>query len=149
MRPFIEWRDEWLLGIPRVDGEHRELVRLFNRVVELFSCVSGGDVPERAKEIVGLLREFGDHVRVHFENEEALMRNSGYPDFENHRCEHATLHAEYTQLLRELDKKGLGCLDDETLASLKTWLISHIATADMRFGEFYRNSARGGANPLE
>ncbi len=144
MRAFIEWRDTWLLGIPRVDEEHQELVRLFNRVAERFSCASAGDAPECGREIIRLLQEFGDHVRIHFENEETIMRDAAYPDFENHHIEHVALHAEYTELLRELDKKGLGCLDDETLRSLKTWLISHIAAADMRFGEFYRSRAEGG-----
>jgi hemerythrin len=146
MRAFIEWRDEWLLRIPRVDGEHQELVRLFNRAAELFSCApaepSADKNPDQGGEIIGLLQALGDHARIHFENEEALMRDTGYPDFENHRYEHATLQAEYTELLRELDEKGLGCLDAETLGSLKTWLISHIASADMRFGEFYRNRSQ-------
>jgi len=150
---FIEWRDEWLLGIPQVDGEHQELARLLNRVVELYSCASeessAGKATERDREIIGLLHEFGDHVRIHFENEEAFMRDSCYPDFENHWYEHVTLHAEYTELLRELDKKGLSCLDAETLDSLKTWLISHVVDADIQFGEFYQNRMEGGENPPE
>lgn len=147
MKAFIEWRDDWLLGIPQVDGEHRELARIFNRVAELYSCVdeesSAGKNLEHVAELIELLHEFGEHVRIHFQNEEAFMRDSGYPDFENHHYEHATLMAEYAELLRELDEKGVGCLDVETLDSLKTWLISHVANEDVRFGEFYRNWMHG------
>jgi hemerythrin len=153
VRAFIEWRDEWLLGISQVNGEHQELTRLFNRAAERFSCApegpSAGKASERSREIIGLLQEFGEHVRIHFENEEDVMHDAGYPDFESHRVEHLTLLAEYAELLRELDKKGVECLDAETLDSLKTWLIYHVANEDIRFGEFYRNRARGGANPPE
>lgn len=150
MKSLIEWRDDWLLGIPRVDEEHQELARLFNRAAELFSCLekeTKGKDAGRSGEIIGLLRELGEHVRTHFQNEEGIMSDSGYPELEDHRYEHATLQAEYAELLRELDKKGLGCLDAETLDSLKTWLISHIANADMRFGEFYCNRMPTGDNP--
>jgi len=141
MRIFIEWRDDWLLGIPGVDREHQELAQLFNQVAKLYACAGEKRMTgnaEVAEELVGLLNEMGEHVRSHFRNEEALMRESGYPELEDHSFEHASLLAEYAELLRELESQGLGCLDTETLGSLKTWLIGHVANADSRFGEFYR-----------
>ena len=146
-RALIEWRDDWSLGIPQVDGEHRELARLFNRVAGL--CADAGvelavKGSKECEEIMDLLRELGEHVRSHFQNEEAIMRESGYPDLESHHYEHATLQAEYAELLRELDKKGVECLDAETLTSLKIWLISHIVNADNRFGEYYRGRSEAG-----
>ena len=146
-RALIEWRDDWSLGIPQVDGEHRELARLFNRVAGL--CADAGvelavKGSKECEEIMDLLRELGEHVRTHFENEEVCMRDSGYPDLDDHHFEHISLQAEYTELMRELEEKGVECLDAEILANLKTWLIGHIVNSDMRFGEYYRNRSEIG-----
>lgn len=150
MRAFIDWRGEWVLGIPEVDKEHRELVALFNRIGERFyGTHTEHCVPEAPDEcvdcvaILDMLEDFGQHVRAHFKYEESLMRDTDFPEFDAHCYDHATLLAEYTVLLRELRNKGLECLDVGALLELKSWLVGHIASADMSFGEYYQTLAQG------
>jgi len=142
---FVHWLDSWLLEIPELDKEHRELVDLLNRLVHC-QCPNAprqGDSPAPDRDGIAMLQELGLHVKRHFKHEEAFMREAGYPRYEDHRYEHMTLLAEFSELLREVKSTGLQCLDQRTLASLKSWLISHIAGADRRFGEYHRGLRSG------
>lgn len=147
MHAFIEWRDDWLLDIEQVDEEHQDLVRLINRLAGLYGCTRCPNPQAQAYgtrvEILHLLERLGDHARIHFEHEEAYMRDLGYPGLEDHCYEHLTLLAEYSELMRDVHAQGLGCLDDSTLRGIKGWIIGHIATADRRFGEFYQEHVLG------
>ena len=72
------------------------------------------------------------------------MQEAGYPDYDDHCYEHATLLAEYAELMRDIEREGLGCLDSKTLESLKNWVIGHLVGADQKFGAFCRELERGG-----
>ena len=140
MSDFVHWLNGWLLEIPEIDHEHKELVDLLNRLAlcrcdEESACV---DV-----DIMALLEEIGLHTRRHFKHEEAFMRESAYPGYEDHRYEHMTLLAEYAELVRHVRSQGVECLDANTLLDLKGWLISHIAGSDRRFGDYHRRLRTG------
>jgi len=143
----IQWLDDWLLDIAEIDKEHRELVDLVNRLLQC-RCGDGGDldrtpVSRHETLILHMLDELGLHTRRHFRHEEAFMRESAYPDFEDHRYEHITMLAEFAELVRDVRKQGVECLDGDTLAQLKCWLISHMAGADRRFGDYHRRFRAG------
>lgn len=147
MVDFIQWRDTWLLDIPEVDRENRQLVALLNRAARHLGCPEAlpGARPQVRHERVmcRMMQDLGEHVRRHFEHEEAYMRGVVYPDYEIHCYEHLTLLAEYAELMRDVRDQGLVCLDLDTLDSLKGWLIGHIAGADRRFGDYYRDTRSG------
>jgi hemerythrin len=139
---FVRWLDDWLLDIPELDREHHELVDRVNQIAHC-QCPEGKNraracSPAAERHGIRLLEELGLHARRHFKHEEAFMRESDYPQFEDHRYEHITLLAEYAELLREVKDSGLQCLDRSTLVSLKGWLIGHVSGADRRFGEYHR-----------
>jgi len=152
MYKFIKWRDDWLLHIADLDGEHRHLVALINRIAERFGIVAPRDGVAGAKtagegEIYSMLEQLGEEVRRHFRHEEGFMEELDSPGYALHHYEHITLLAEYADLLRQVRRSGVGYLDFQTLVELKAWFISHIAGADRQFGEYYRelvggNSAR-------
>jgi hemerythrin len=144
---FIAWREDWLLGIADVDDEHRKLVALLNRIAERRCCGSdaGPARPDGADSalVVTMLAELGEEVRKHFRNEEGHMQEAGYPDYDDHRYEHLELLAEFAELMRDIERGGLECLDAATLESLKNWLLGHLAGADKRFGDYYRALVHG------
>jgi len=149
MDVYIEWRDIWLLDIEDVDQEHKELVDLVNELARRHHCArrDNGDGRSDGSEILELLQQIGESVREHFRNEEACMLNAGYPGYEQHRYEHITLLAEYAEFMREVHGEGPECIDETTLDALKGWLISHIAGADRRFGDYYRSTVTGVEQP--
>jgi hemerythrin len=146
MRHFIDWRDEWLLHIVELDGEHRQLVALLNRIAEVSGAGTGAQCSISEAEMLHWLEQLGEHVRRHFRNEEELMEELDYAGYERHRYEHVTLLAEYADLLREIRRDGVASLDAETLVALKAWLISHIVGEDQKLGAYYREVLGGPAS---
>ena len=147
MPDLIHWRDDWLLEIPELDGEHREMVDLLNRLVR-YQCCSESHSSNISRfqsdtAIIAMLEELGRHVRRHFKHEEACMLEAAFPQYEDHCYEHMTLLAEYAELVRDVRERGMQCLDEDTLAALKGWLIGHIAGADGHFGEYHRRTRAG------
>lgn len=122
-QPFVvEWRDCFKINIPQVDYEHRHLFALVKAL--------------NLQSVDRTLEELLDYVVTHFSSEQALMEDSGYPAFE----EHLKLHEAFSGFVGEF----LGSSDvwsEERVRELRRflnkWLIGHIMTHDLRFGNWY------------
>ncbi len=138
----LTWRDEWLLGIGRLDADHREMVRLFNRLIEVGRDPGGrGSDPHEAgwNGLLDRLQDLIDHLRRHFVTEEAFLRGIGYPECSTHANEHALHIAELVDLHRRLSVTKAPRIDEEGLEALKEWLFDHI-DEDRGFARYYWRS---------
>ncbi len=127
----IEWCESLELREPVVDSEHRYLVQLINNLHEKFEA--GIQADNLAKVFSHLL----NYVRVHFENEEALMEAINYPDISEHRKKHQELMdqaLELSDLYMEREKD----ITIDTLEFLDKWVVGHIAGFDMKIKEFLK-----------
>ncbi len=142
MASFVDWHDDWALGVPALDAQHRELADCLNRLAEA-SAGEGSD-PATLKS---LATELCTRARRHFRYEEDLMRASGYPGLVEHAREHAMLLAELKSSFdRHLDAQT-SRLPPDLLAALRTWLVVHIVHDDRDLAEHLRHTtaANGGA----
>ncbi|MBF0247132.1 MAG: hemerythrin family protein [Alphaproteobacteria bacterium] len=126
-----EWTNDMSVGIGEIDRDHRKLVSYLN---ELGLACMGGQGTEILEDILQSLVEY---TRVHFANEEDIMRKVGYPDFDEHRERHARLVSELDDLM---DRFHYG-VDDEGIAHdaaqfLEAWLVRHILVEDRKIGRF-------------
>ncbi|MCB1915667.1 MAG: hemerythrin family protein [Rhodocyclaceae bacterium] len=123
-QPYVvEWRDGFKINVTQVDREHKHL----------FALVKQLDVTTVDDTLDDLL----EYVVTHFSNEQQLMEDSGYPGF----ADHLKLHEEFSSTVADF----LSVSDswDETRVQelrrfLNKWLIGHIMTHDLRFGNWYR-----------
>ena len=122
--PFvIEWRDGFKISIAQVDDEHR-------RLFQLVKALDLDTVDQTLEELL-------EYVVTHFTNEQALMERSGYPAFEHH----LKLHEEFGNHVADFLGSGDAWTDErvqELRRFLNKWLIGHIMTHDLRFGNWYR-----------
>lgn len=81
------------LGIESIDAEHRDLVRLFDAFAK--SIKAGAPV----KEAHAIVQEAIALANAHFEHEEELAEESGYPLAEDHRFRHRHLRLQMTTLV--------------------------------------------------
>lgn len=150
MASLLAWRDHWLLGIDHIDDDHREMVRLFNRVIEASKDPTRSrHEPKRntvsgASDVLDGLQTLIDQLRRHFMVEEAFLRSIGYPEFSAHRSEHALYIAELVDLHRRLAITKAPRIDDESLESMKEWLFDHI-DEDRGFADYYHQQQRARA----
>jgi hemerythrin len=122
--PFVvEWREGFKINIAQVDREHKHLFDLVKRL-------DLATVQETVDELL-------DYVVTHFTNEQKLMEDSKYPAF----SDHLKLHEEFGATVADFLGGGDGWTEDrvqEMRRFLNKWLIGHIMTHDLRFGNWYR-----------
>lgn len=120
----IAWRDSFKIHIPEVDQEHR---RLFELVANL-----------QLRTIDATVEELLDYVVTHFTHEQQLMEQSGYPGFADHLKLHEQFGATVADFLSQGDQWDEPRVQD-LRKFLNRWLVGHIMTHDLRFGNWYRD----------
>jgi len=126
----VEWREGFRTGIKEVDAEHRHL----------FALVKGLEVGNAQ----ALVDELLEYVVTHFTHEQALMEHSGYPDFHHHLALHEQLAGQVSDFLA-----GGDAWTEERVHDLRRflnkWLVGHILTHDLRFGQWYFEQSKARA----
>ena len=136
MKAFLEWLDEWCLGIPEIDQQHMAMAELLNLIVR--SMEQGSPPSHPGKETMPLLVRLLEKTRQHFKDEEAIMREYDYPELTDHHHDHVLLLAELQAFIRELEE-GQRVISVESLISLKHWLINHVVESDLAFARYLRD----------
>jgi diguanylate cyclase (GGDEF)-like protein/hemerythrin-like metal-binding protein/PAS domain S-box-containing protein len=133
---FLEWSDEWRLGVPVIDDQHAGLAALLNRID--IAVKTGQEV----EQIMVLFDELVALTRQHFETEEWLMEQHGYADTLIHQQAHRKLVEDLLSIKRQFDSVSLML----SLQALKEWLSKHITESDRRLAEAL---LAGGAMPSQ
>jgi len=128
-RKYLEWKDEYCVGIDSIDQQHRKLVNLINQLQTAVDYSTGEEFEQDA------LDELVDYTKTHFTYEEGLMRDNDYPDFEPHKLQHEKMFKKVGEVLAEYEK------DHDTAMSnaveyLKEWLINHINGTDKEYSSY-------------
>jgi hemerythrin len=125
MTTLLQWKPAYTLGVPSVDHEHRELIKLIN---DVYSHLDNNSAPDR---IEACLEDIYAGISSHFALEERHMREAEYGEYRAHKDEHE-------ELLDQLRDMMDGFIDDpesgeELLQSrLADWFGRHFATFDAR-----------------
>lgn len=127
---YVTWQDWMTVGIPMVDADHRILVSLINQV---HACVEGG---EGYHTLASVLHSLADYTEHHFEREEVLLREVGYPDLDGHRQMHGDLAAQVRQIASRYKQARDSLRARDVQAFLEQWLVEHILNHDMAYRSF-------------
>jgi hemerythrin len=122
---LIEWKDRYSLGIPEVDYEHRELIKLINvLLLQISEC-------DASPEIVISLGEVYARIAMHFALEEKIMRKKNYDQLEQHKSDHERLLNDIRNIMDEYEDSAK--IDTEDFANrLSDWFGTHFQTMDAR-----------------
>ena len=81
----------------------------------------------------------------HFEDEEAYQRQIKYPEYEEHKENHAKFRAMINQYAVRFEEEGFTQeLVQEFGGKLMTWLIMHVAASDQKIGAWVREQGGEG-----
>ncbi len=136
------WSEKYATGIDTIDAQHRRLFQAINRMEEAY--LAGTEEAEAQESLAFLAR----YTLEHFETEEALMRNIGYPMLEFHQKEHADLMARILDMKAKLDEGFLVPIHGADFAAhmanfAADWLAHHINEADMGYVQFVKERPLG------
>jgi hemerythrin len=122
------WNGFIRLGIGKIDEEHAVF---FGHLRSLEEAVSRG----KAKKDIGrLIDELMLFAYNHFADEEKMLRDFDYPDFERHKKRH---EAATERMLEMANLHEEGHSDPlEAIRALIEWLLTHITEDDRKYAVF-------------
>lgn len=116
-KPF-QWSDEYEIGIPAIDQQHRKLLDLANQVHH--------QMRSSRRHVEGAMEELMAYVQFHFAAEERLMAENGYAGLADHRRAHEALADQVVQLWRVRDV----VTPEQVFDLLSEWVVAHILSCD-------------------
>lgn len=130
---MVHWKEDYAIGIPAIDEQHKELFRLTNEVYALLNDVLITDKYDQILSVIDALREY---TIEHFAAEESYMLEIKYKKFLSHKA----LHNDFIDQINSID---LTQIDDDQNLYLKKilnfvteWLIDHILREDNQVASF-------------
>ncbi|NEV60621.1 bacteriohemerythrin [Thiorhodococcus minor] len=114
-----DFEERYLLGVPAMDRNHRELVDLVNRMAEASSAA-----------FAYLFNEMVQHTHAHFAAEEVMMRETGFSATEEHRTEHRRVLGEMDWFGSRLQKGHVALARSYVVEQLPSWFAQHAVTMD-------------------
>ncbi|MDR2499502.1 MAG: bacteriohemerythrin [Treponema sp.] len=126
---IVEWHSSYSIGIPVIDGQHKELINLTNKLYN--SCLQGW---ESTKDVfMKTIRGAVDYVGYHFSTEEKIMERVEYPYMAEHKKEHTDF---VRTVLQEVDdfQSGKKYTPHNFVYYLRDWVLTHIAISDKKMG---------------
>jgi hemerythrin-like metal-binding domain len=127
----MNWTDDLSVGVELIDTEHKALI---NAVNDLFDACSKGLGRKKISETLAFLQSY---TATHFGDEEQLQKESGYPDYPNHRKLHSEFVAKVVEYSKQLETEGpsIGLVANFN-SFVSNWLIYHISREDKKIGEY-------------
>ncbi len=131
---FFNWKNDYSIGIDVIDKQHRHLLEIGSRIMDLADAKDGFD---HYDEIIKVLQELKEYTVYHFGFEEEMMQRYGYEHYDTHKFEHYFVIKKIQKFEREdLDEK-----QSETILKLaefiSDWIANHILYEDMKYKSFF------------
>ncbi|WAR46855.1 bacteriohemerythrin [Methylomonas rapida] len=120
------WSDRYKIGNDLVDSQHQHIFKLANETVSVSDDA----------DITRLLMLFYQHVREHFQAEERLMKQAGYPRYQEHVEEHNLMLDRLNEISLNVQKRQWN--PDDIKMFVRRWISVHIVQEDMRVGEYLK-----------
>ena len=129
---YAEFSDYLVTGNELIDSQHKELIEKINQL--LISCEKGsGKVT--ATQTLGYL---ADYTEFHFEAEEKLQEEIGYPGLEEHKVKHAEFCKVVEELQEMLEEQEGPTAEfvEKVQEHVVQWLYKHIQGFDRSVAEY-------------
>jgi hemerythrin len=134
----LTFPEELLIGIRELDDQHRAF---YAEIEKLHSAMKA----HRLEHVVGMAGYLVDYATVHFEAEERMMIDAGYPGFPEHLVRHGEFKRALVAWRSRLATEGpTASLVVELSSWLTGWLRDHIRRVDAELADFLRRRAAAG-----
>ncbi|MEG0307723.1 MAG: hemerythrin family protein [Clostridium sp.] len=124
---MIKWKDDYNIGISKIDEQHKKLFEITNIAYELLGnefCIDKYD------KIIQILEELKGYAIYHFKSEEEYMLSINYRKFLSQKVEH-------DEFIRKINDIDLNAIDEnqdkyimEILEFVISWISVHILSED-------------------
>ncbi|MDR2035934.1 MAG: bacteriohemerythrin [Coriobacteriales bacterium] len=135
-RNGLVWDKKFEMGNAQVDWQHKNLINMVNNLIRQCDHDMGVEAVQEA------LAYLADYTVHHFESEEALQLELGFPEYKSHKRYHEDFKTTVEDLTQRFAKDG----STEDLAKdihdiVITWLVDHMVNQDARISKFMRTKS--------
>ena len=121
------WSSDLETGNDLLDAQHKQLIEALGNLTD--AC-SGGKGRSVLAETMDFLESY---TAKHFGDEETLQKQSGYPDYPNHKRLHDGFKRVVADLGRQLKAEGPTIvLVGKVNTNIGGWLVNHIKREDTK-----------------
>lgn len=124
---FVTWTNDYKVGVPFVDADHRILVDLINQAN---ACI---DKREETATMASVLGTLFDYTEYHFSREEKLMELCTYGGLGLHKIIHKSLAAQVQEIDQNFRENPENVNAVEVRDFLNSWLLEHISGHDFEY----------------
>ncbi len=129
---YAEFHDNLITGNEMIDSQHRELIQKINDLLK--SCEKSNDKAVAVKTLDFLM----DYTEYHFNAEEQLQKDIGYPGYAKHKAQHDLFRQSIGELHEMLEEEEgpspafVKRVQDKVIE----WLYVHIQGFDRSVAEY-------------
>lgn len=120
----IQVEERYRTGLLEIDQQHAGLFALHE---ELRSSLTAQHPPHH---VIELMAQLYQQIRVHFETEEELMDELGFPGAKTHRAQHAGLTQRLRGIILEYRLSG-DAITQDIISFLQDLIVTHIVREDL------------------
>lgn len=131
---FLDWENKYKVDVEIIDEQHEHLFEIVNT---MYDSIVRGDEQNALEEI---LSELINYTVYHFETEEKLFKEYGYPEYEEHKAQHDELCKQVVELQEQFKLKVV-TITFEVMDFLSGWLQEHTTQSDLKFADYMRSKA--------
>lgn len=133
----VNWTAKMTTGVPRIDDQHKELIRQINALLDAMRQGKGKD------EIGRMLDFLYEYTVKHFADEEAEMERTRCPAAAANKREHQKFCNAVAALRKEFDANGATApLILRVQREVLDWIVKHIQGIDTKLAETAAAAAR-------
>jgi|SRR5271169_3878052 len=119
-----------MFGVPEIEQQHQVLVNMVNKLNDAVKS------NESRKDIYRIIDDIISYTYFHFEFEEQLMDQYGYPEIKAHKDKHKQLIQDALHLKEKLDFVG----EHQFMEWFNHWpfanILAHIQYADKQIEDY-------------
>ncbi|SNX54507.1 bacteriohemerythrin [Thermoanaerobacterium sp. RBIITD] len=124
---MITWREEFSLGIDKIDEQHKKLFAIAN---EAYNLLKDEFYFDKYDQIIKIIKDLRNYTIYHFGFEEAYMRSIEYKRYFSHKV----VHDDFKEKINNIDLDKIDENQDEYIMELLNfivdWIENHILKAD-------------------
>jgi len=131
---YLEWGDDFLLGVDELDAHHKHMVDLLNRVYT--ACL----IQKSAAEFSLIVTELANYMDYHFSAEEQIMKKHGYPGLNEQIRGHEEFRKKMEDFIYGITDTKYGTVIDKLQLTeiLAGWVKEHLTGDDIKLGVYLR-----------
>lgn len=131
---IYKWDDKLKVNHPKIDQDHQLIIE---KARELSEFMMKGQGKEK---IISTVEFLSKYVKTHFEEEEKIQKQNGFPHFEEHQRNHKYFIEQLNTLTLKIKQDPSSSANVIELNKLISgWFINHIKKMDVEVANHIRN----------